>query len=244
MPVNGKRYRYEVKGPDRIKAIDVGEENGSRACEPLELPGTILLVDVSETLTLLAVLHQAGCCQDEQYVHADEGEYSRENVVDENVGEARQGRGAALDQLGSGRTRACGVCDKSRRSAVEVTAALESCLQQRLDLRCLRSPDLEELLLRLQRSDPQVQADNETEDGVYGNHVAGRFQQSSSGGSKRRKCKGEADEDHYGIRDTGLQGKPPVQQVSRSSLSFSWRVEAGVQHGNGEAHHDSTGDGE
>ena len=103
-----------MSGRERVKGV-----------WPLELSGTVLLIDVSEALTLLAILHQAGCCQDEQYVHADEGEYSRENVVDENVGETRQGRGAALDQLGSSGTRACGVCNESRRGAVEVTAALE-----------------------------------------------------------------------------------------------------------------------
>ena len=91
----------------------------------LELPGAVLLVNVSESLTLLAVLHQAGCCQNEQYVDANEREHGCENVVDENVGETRQGRGAALDQLGGGGTGAGGVGDKRRRCAVEVTTALK-----------------------------------------------------------------------------------------------------------------------
>ena len=104
MPVNGKRYHYEVKSPDRIAAIHDARER-VKGVQPLELPGTVLLVDVSEALTLLAVLHQASCCQNEQYVHADKGEHSRENVVDENVGEACQGRGAAFDQLGRSEER-------------------------------------------------------------------------------------------------------------------------------------------
>jgi len=89
------------------------------------LPGAVLLVNVSESLTLLAVFHQAGSCQDEQYVDANEREHSREDVVDENVGETCQGRGAALDQLGSSGTRAGGVSNESRRGAVEITTALE-----------------------------------------------------------------------------------------------------------------------
>lgn len=167
MPVNGERFG---EGGEFGAAIAAKRAAQSHASESLELPGTVLLVNVAESLALLAVLHQAGCRQDETDVDADHAEDGREDVVDESVGKGRQGRGASSHKRGGGGTRAGSVGDEGRRRAVEVATALElrhvsgaekgtapglpagvayRGLQQLLHLGRLRCPNVGKLLLRL-----------------------------------------------------------------------------------------------
>lgn len=85
----------------------------------------VLLVDVPESRTLLAVLEQGCDGHDHGHVDAHHAEHSSEDVVDEDVGERGQGGGAALEQCRRGRARAGGVRDEGRSRAVKVAAALE-----------------------------------------------------------------------------------------------------------------------
>ena len=76
-------------------------------------------------LALLAVLQQGGDGDDEQGLDADHAEDGREDIVDEGVAEGVERPDAALYQRRGGRARALRVHDKRRRSAVQVTTALE-----------------------------------------------------------------------------------------------------------------------
>ena len=93
---------------------------------PLCLEGApALLVNVAETLTLLALLEQAGRGHDEDGVDADHAKHGGEDVVDEDVGERGDGRGAPAHEGSSRGAGAHGIGDEGGRGAVEVAAAGE-----------------------------------------------------------------------------------------------------------------------
>lgn len=81
------------------------------------------LVDVSETGLLLPLLEQAGCRKKQRRIDTSHTESSGEDIIDEDVGKAGYGRGAASHQGGGGGRRAGCISDKCGRSAVEVAAA-------------------------------------------------------------------------------------------------------------------------
>ena len=78
-----------------------------------------------EPLALLAILEQAGGGHNKHDVEADDAEERREDVVNEDVGEARdRGRAPAHDGRG-GLARARRVRHEGRAAAVEIAAAVE-----------------------------------------------------------------------------------------------------------------------
>lgn len=84
-----------------------------------------LLVNMAEALALLALLEQARRGHDEDGVDADHAEHGGEDVVEEDVGERGDGRGAPAHE---GRGRGAGarrVGDEGGRGTVEVAAAGE-----------------------------------------------------------------------------------------------------------------------
>ena len=72
-----------------------------------------LLIDVAETLPLLAILEQAGCSHDENSIDADYTEHGREDIVDEDIGKGRDGGCTASHKSSSCRARACRVRHES-----------------------------------------------------------------------------------------------------------------------------------
>jgi hypothetical protein len=91
----------------------------------LEASVAVLLVDVSESGALLAVLEEAGDGHDQGHVDTDHTENGSEDVVNKNVSERGQRSGAALEQRCRGRTRAGGIRDEGWGGAVKVATALE-----------------------------------------------------------------------------------------------------------------------
>ncbi len=80
---------------------------------------------MAEALALLAVAHEAHGGHDEDGVEADDAEQRREDVVDEDVGEGRDGRRAPAHDGCRGLGRAGRVGDEGRGRAVAVPAAGE-----------------------------------------------------------------------------------------------------------------------
>lgn len=91
--------------------------------EPAKRTG--LAVDMAEALPLLAVLQQTGGSHDHDNIDTNHSEHSGENVVDENVGEGRDGCRTPAHEGRSCRARAHGICPEERRCAVEIATAVE-----------------------------------------------------------------------------------------------------------------------
>ncbi len=182
-----------------------------------------LLVDVAETLPLLAILEQAGGGHDERGVDTNHAEDAREDVVDEDVGERGDGGRAALHQGGGSRARAGRVRHEGGRRAVDVAAAVKlsqlsaptlrveqtpNCpsnthprLHQVLDRRRLRSPQACEVLLRLKSQDPQNKTDNQAKDAAQENHNRAEFEPAARGRDDGRDREQERNEDQDGVGD-------------------------------------------
>jgi hypothetical protein len=188
---------------------------------------------------LLAILEQASRGHDEECVEADHAEQRREDVVDEDVGETGDGRGATPHQ-GRGRgAGAGGIGHEGGRGGVKVTAAVELFftslvtdgwedlwvrgkwretnldLHQALDaVRLLHEPG-EEVVAGLEGQDPEVQAQDEGVDHADDTHPPGGLEPAAGGGGETRQRDEEGNEDEDGVDDARGQGEPLVQQVAR-----------------------------
>lgn len=82
-----------------------------------------LLIDMSESLLLLAILEQASGRHDEDSVDTDHTEHGSEDIVKEDVGEGSDGGRAAAHESRGGRASARRVGDEGWGGAVKVAAA-------------------------------------------------------------------------------------------------------------------------
>ena len=90
--------------------------------------------------------------------------------------------------------------------------------EQLLHLRRLRHPDVGKLLLRLQGGGPQIQTDDQAEEGGQANHPARELEPSTRRGGKRRQSDAEGDEGHDGV------GNASCVRVSPNELISPWPV--------------------
>ena len=88
-----------------------------------------LLIDVAESLTLLALLEQTSGGHDQDDIDANHAENPSEDVVDEDVRKRGDRCCTATVEGSSGRAGAGGIRHKGRRGAVKITTAVELNIQ-------------------------------------------------------------------------------------------------------------------
>lgn len=106
-----------------------------RSAMALKDSRTTLLVDMSIALPLLAIPQQYRRHENKDQVDAHDGEGARKDIVQEIVGEGRQGRDATALSSCHKAINTDGVHDERRRGMIQVSAADELCTvgQERCD---------------------------------------------------------------------------------------------------------------
>jgi len=131
----------------------------------------ILLINVSVSFQLAAVLDNHLDTEEKQNIDTDNAECGSEDQIEVDVCKKREGTDAGLRSSGSCRVRACRICNKRWRGATQVSTAFKlgicqpkprsarelcsySCLKQFLHSRRLFSPNNTKVLASLQCVEP------------------------------------------------------------------------------------------
>ena len=168
-----------------------------------EPPDTVLLVNMTEALALLALLQQAHGRQQEHDVDAHHTKHRGENVIQKHVDKTGDRGHTATHECSSGRARACSVGDENGgRRGVKVTTAGECSLHQALDVVRLRGENLGEAGARLEGHDPEVQAKNHGENGADNCQITADLDPGTRSESETGKRGDESNENEYRVDNT------------------------------------------